>query len=90
LPTKVKAQRLLSAVIAHKQLLTADVTKVTFCFSYIYLSSNEKTGFKSRELKSVHVDAEGRYIRMIIHKNHMNKFNLYNQVGMVNIFADKL
>nr|CAB3229838.1 centrosomal protein of 104 kDa [Phallusia mammillata] len=54
---------------------------------YIYLSNNEKTGFKSRELKSVHVDAEGRYIRLVIHKNHINKFNLYNQIGIMALNA---
>ena len=53
---------------------------VVLYFRYIYLSNNEKTGFKSRELKSVHIDAEGQYIRLVIHKNHINKFNVYNQV----------
>ncbi|CAK8671857.1 centrosomal protein of 104 kDa-like isoform X2 [Clavelina lepadiformis] len=50
---------------------------------YIYLSNNEKTGFKSRELKSVHIDAEGQYLRLVVHKNHLNKYNLYNQVGIM-------
>uniref|UniRef100_H2Z822 Centrosomal protein of 104 kDa n=1 Tax=Ciona savignyi TaxID=51511 RepID=H2Z822_CIOSA len=59
---------------------------------YIYLSNNEKTGFKSRELKSVHVDADGEYLRLVVHKNHMNKFNLYNQVGIMafNVIGDTL
>nr|KAG5692452.1 hypothetical protein BaRGS_010162 [Batillaria attramentaria] len=46
---------------------------------YVSLSDNEKTGYKARELKSVHVDAVGRYLRLNIHKNHINKHNLYNQ-----------
>ena len=45
------------------------------------MADNEKTGFKARELKSVHVDAVGRYLRLVVHKNHVNKYNLYNQVG---------
>ena len=45
------------------------------------MADNAKTGFKARELKSVHVDAIGRYLRLVIHKNHVNKYNLYNQVG---------
>ena len=47
------------------------------------LSDNEKTGFKARELKSVHVDAVGVFLKLNIHKNHINKHNLYNQVGIV-------
>ncbi|CAH1776232.1 unnamed protein product [Owenia fusiformis] len=57
---------------------------------YIELSSNEKTGFKARELKSVHVDAVGLFLKLVIHKNHVNKHNLYNQVGLVaiNVIGD--
>jgi centrosomal protein CEP104 len=47
---------------------------------YVALSDNEKTGFKARELKSVHVDAVGHFIKFVIHKNHVNRHNLYNQV----------
>ncbi|VDI17138.1 centrosomal protein CEP104 [Mytilus galloprovincialis] len=46
---------------------------------YVSLSDNEKTGFKARELKSVHVDAVGLYLKLNIHKNHINKYNIYNQ-----------
>ncbi|XP_067659383.1 centrosomal protein of 104 kDa-like isoform X2 [Haliotis asinina] len=59
---------------------------------YVSLSDNEKTGYKARELKSVHVDAVGVYLKLIIHKNHVNKFNLYNQVGIIaiNVIGDPL
>eukprot|EP00057_Strongylocentrotus_purpuratus_P005940 XP_011660414.1 PREDICTED: centrosomal protein of 104 kDa [Strongylocentrotus purpuratus] len=59
---------------------------------YITLSDNAKTGFKARELKSVHVDAVGKYLRLVVYKNHVNKHNLYNQVGLVavNIIGDEL
>ena len=50
---------------------------------YIELSSNERTDFRARELKSVHVDAEGTFLKLVIHKNYVNKANLYNQVGLV-------
>ena len=50
---------------------------------YVSLSDNEKTGFKARELKSVQVDAVGVFLKINIHKNHINKFNLYNQVGVI-------
>ena len=49
------------------------------------LSNNDKTGFKARELKSVHVDAVGLFVKFVIHKNHINKHNLYNQVSQTMI-----
>uniref|UniRef100_A0A8C3LEK4 Centrosomal protein of 104 kDa n=1 Tax=Chrysolophus pictus TaxID=9089 RepID=A0A8C3LEK4_CHRPC len=57
---------------------------------YVPLSDNEKTGFKARELKSVYMDAVGQYLKLIFHKNYVNKYNLYSQVALVaiNIIGD--
>lgn len=57
---------------------------------YVSLCDNEKTGCKARELKSVHVDAVGRFLKLIFHQNHVNKYNVYNQVALVavNIIGD--
>ncbi|CAF0894566.1 unnamed protein product [Didymodactylos carnosus] len=52
---------------------------------YIELSSNERSNFKARELKSIHVDAEGLFLKLLIHKNYVNRLNLYNQVSIVAI-----
>ncbi|CAF5025335.1 unnamed protein product, partial [Rotaria sp. Silwood1] len=52
---------------------------------YIELSSNERTEFKSRELKSIHVDADGLFLKLIIHKNYTNRHNLHNQVSIIAI-----
>lgn len=59
---------------------------------YIELSNNERTNFKARELKSIHVDAEGIFLKLIIHKNYVNRLNLYNQVSIVaiNLLGDDL
>lgn len=59
---------------------------------YVALSDNEKTSFKARELKSVHVDAIGHFVKFVIHKNHLNPHNLYNQVGLVaiNVIGDDI
>uniref|UniRef100_A0A4W5PRU2 Centrosomal protein of 104 kDa n=1 Tax=Hucho hucho TaxID=62062 RepID=A0A4W5PRU2_9TELE len=59
---------------------------------YVSLSDNEKTGFKARELKSVHVDAIGTYLRITFHRNHVNRYNLYNQVALVaiNVLGDSV
>uniref|UniRef100_A0A672ZBZ8 Centrosomal protein of 104 kDa n=1 Tax=Sphaeramia orbicularis TaxID=375764 RepID=A0A672ZBZ8_9TELE len=47
---------------------------------YVSLSDNEKTAFKARELKSVHLDAIGTYLRVTLHQNYVNRYNTYNQV----------
>ncbi|KAM9752018.1 centrosomal protein of 104 kDa isoform 2-T2 [Menidia menidia] len=59
---------------------------------YVSLSDNDKTGFKARELKSVHVDAVGMYLRLTLHKNHVNRYNHYNQVALIaiNVLGDSL
>ncbi|XP_036598544.1 centrosomal protein of 104 kDa [Trichosurus vulpecula] len=57
---------------------------------YVSLCDNEKTGCKARELKSVYVDAVGQFLKLIFHKNHVNRYNLYSQVALVavNIIGD--
>ncbi|NXP66080.1 CE104 protein, partial [Chloropsis cyanopogon] len=57
---------------------------------YVPLSDNEKTDFRARELKSVYMDAVGQYLKLIFHKNYVNKYNLYEQVALVavNIIGD--
>ncbi|XP_073089171.1 centrosomal protein of 104 kDa [Manis javanica] len=57
---------------------------------YVSLCDNEKTGCKARELKSVYVDAVGQFLKLILHQNHVNKFNIHNQVALVaiNIIGD--
>lgn len=59
---------------------------------YVGLSDNGKTDFKARELKSIHLDAEGHFVKLVLHKNHVNKYNIYNQVGLVavNVIGDRL
>ncbi|KAM9685665.1 centrosomal protein of 104 kDa isoform 5-T6 [Trichechus inunguis] len=57
---------------------------------YVSLCDNAKTGCKARELKSVYVDAVGQFLKLIFHQNHVNKYNIYNQVALVaiNIIGD--
>lgn len=48
---------------------------------YVELASNERTDYKARELKSVHVEAEGTFLKFVLHKNFFNRLNMYNQVN---------
>lgn len=52
---------------------------------YVPLSDNESTNFKARELKSINLNADGQFIKLLIHKNYVNKVNLYNQVSIIAI-----
>ena len=47
------------------------------------MGSNEKSGFQARELKSVYVDTHSLLLKIVLHKCHLNKFNLYSQIGMI-------
>ncbi|XP_029805524.1 centrosomal protein of 104 kDa isoform X2 [Suricata suricatta] len=57
---------------------------------YVSLCDNEKTGCRARELKSVYVDAVGQFLKLTFHENHINKYNIYNQVALVavNVIGD--
>mgnify|MGYP003384993732 CR=1 FL=1 len=50
---------------------------------YMSLDDNTRSNFNARELKSVHIDDVGNYLKLIIHEHHQNKTNLHGQVGLV-------
>eukprot|EP00227_Mantoniella_beaufortii_P003239 CAMPEP_0197616664 /NCGR_PEP_ID=MMETSP1326-20131121/60644_1 /TAXON_ID=1155430 /ORGANISM="Genus nov. species nov., Strain RCC2288" /LENGTH=445 /DNA_ID=CAMNT_0043185551 /DNA_START=406 /DNA_END=1741 /DNA_ORIENTATION=- len=45
--------------------------------------ANTASGHQARELKSVHVNVDAVILRVVVHKCHVNKLNIYNQVGIV-------
>jgi hypothetical protein len=47
---------------------------------YLSFDSNERSNHQARELKSVHVTVEAELVRLVIHRCHVNKLNIYNQV----------
>ncbi|CAD7941946.1 unnamed protein product [Amoebophrya sp. A120] len=59
---------------------------------YLSLDSNERSQFQARELKSVYIDHKARFLRLRLHKCHLNKFNLTNQVSLVaiNVLGENL
>ncbi|KAM3573336.1 hypothetical protein VYU27_004695 [Nannochloropsis oceanica] len=52
---------------------------------YLSLNSNQRSDFQARELKSVFLSCSGRYLKLIIHQCYVNKYNLFNQVGLIAI-----
>eukprot|EP01062_Namystynia_karyoxenos_P024292 TRINITY_DN1944_c2_g7_i1.p1 TRINITY_DN1944_c2_g7~~TRINITY_DN1944_c2_g7_i1.p1 ORF type:complete len:965 (+),score=328.19 TRINITY_DN1944_c2_g7_i1:151-3045(+) len=57
---------------------------------YLSLSPNEQSEYLARELKTVHVSCHAVYVRLLVHKCHVNSFNFFNQVGLVavNVVGD--
>ncbi|KAI8331900.1 hypothetical protein BC941DRAFT_382119 [Chlamydoabsidia padenii] len=61
-----------------------DDTLIEFTrLGYICFDSNARTQFRARELKSIKINADGEYIRLVVRNNHQNRLNIYNQVGLL-------
>jgi centrosomal protein CEP104 len=52
---------------------------------YLSLDSNERSSWQARELKSVQLDAYGRFLKVVAHSCHTNKLNMYSQIGIIAI-----
>jgi centrosomal protein CEP104 len=59
---------------------------------YIGLDTNERSNYQARELKSVFLDNPCLYMKLVFHKCHINKYNLFNQVSLIalSVFGDPL
>ena len=53
------------------------------------LDSNVRSGFQARELKTVYVPraSEGCFLKLLLHKCHVNEHNLFNQLGLLAVRA---
>jgi centrosomal protein CEP104 len=49
------------------------------------LQDNASTQFKARELKSVYVEVDCKYLKFILLKAHPNTKNLFSQVAMMSL-----
>lgn len=69
----------------YKDSASNDIPTIEFHrLGFINLSDNSNNSFKSRELKSIHVDFEATHLKVSLHKNFINTLNLYNQVFLHN------
>jgi centrosomal protein CEP104 len=50
---------------------------------YIRMDNNVKTNFKAREFRKIFVNANCSYVKLVLHKNFVNKYNAFNQVGLM-------
>ncbi|KAI9244556.1 hypothetical protein BDA99DRAFT_577124 [Phascolomyces articulosus] len=50
---------------------------------YVSLDNNTRAQYRARELKSIKVNADGEYVRLVVRSCHRNRLNTYNQVGIL-------
>ncbi|KAL9538036.1 hypothetical protein MBANPS3_011250 [Mucor bainieri] len=50
---------------------------------YVCFDNNARAQFRARELKSIKINADGEYVRLVIRNCHRNRLNTYNQVGIL-------
>ena len=49
------------------------------------VNDNSNNRWAVRELRSVYIDSPCQFIKVNLFKNHQNKFNIFNQVALVQI-----
>lgn len=51
------------------------------------LENNKKIHFKGRQMQTIEVDGfnKGVFLKFLLKKNHLNRYNEYNQVGLMGL-----
>lgn len=59
---------------------------------YLSLSTNQESNYKARELKSVYINGQARFMKFSLQQNYVNNQNMYQQVGViaVNVLGEGL
>lgn len=50
---------------------------------YIRMDSNQKSNYKAREFRKIFVNNNCSSVKLVLHKNFVNKYNAFNQVGLM-------
>ncbi|OBZ82688.1 Centrosomal protein [Choanephora cucurbitarum] len=50
---------------------------------YVSFENNARAQFRARELKSIKINGDGEYVRLVIRNCHHNRLNTYNQVSIL-------
>ncbi|MGH0143725.1 UNVERIFIED_CONTAM: hypothetical protein FKN15_000790 [Acipenser sinensis] len=82
-------------LLAHQYMISAKIEFYVSDSLPEYFSPNQSDRFqrlgpKSFKTTNVTSNAMGQYLKLIFHKNHVNRYNLYNQVALVaiNVLGD--
>ena len=49
------------------------------------MDTNHKTNHKCREYRKIFVNTNCVYLKLTLHKNYLNKYNVFNQVGLISL-----
>lgn len=52
---------------------------------YIRMDTNQRTIYKAREYRKVYVNTNCLYLKLRLHKNYVNKYNVFNQIGLMSL-----
>ena len=50
---------------------------------YIRMDNNQKSNYKAREFRKIFTNANCCCVKLVLHKNFVNKYNAFNQVGLM-------
>ena len=63
-----------------------DLNNIPFLkLGFITPNSNQKTNFKAREFQKIKINQNVFFIKFVLHKNHINLENKYNQVSIISV-----
>lgn len=59
---------------------------------FIKTDNNERSNFEYRECRKIYINSKSLFLKLELEKNHFNKFNLFNQIGLLKLefFGDYL
>ena len=52
---------------------------------FIKMDTNERSQFRARESRKVHVNTKALFFKIELGKNYTNEYNVFNQVGLMNL-----
>ena len=63
-----------------------DLNNIPFLkLGFITPNSNQKTNFKAREFQKIKINQNVYFIKFVLHKNHINLENKFNQVSIISV-----
>ena len=52
---------------------------------FIKMDSNQRSNYRAREFRKVYIDTNAFYIKLELGKNYLNRYNIFNQVGLISL-----
>ena len=82
-----------SYIPKHKDEFISNYKSVNYDYiGFIKSDNNERYNFELRESRKIYFNAKSLFLKLEFEKNHFNKFNLFNQIGIIKLefFGDYL